>query len=192
MDTPLFSTEKATSLLVNTKTSQHAAVESIHSGSGTSAHLLFTCQEEKAKNHGQIEPKRLEEELTKEELLPPAPITPVSRDPHPATLAAAAEKVPEVTACDLEKEPMVPLTVSGRNLKNDPDMSVQRVSDLKTRILEAQQGNKTERKAEKTSAMKSKAAKKKKIQEEHPLSPESDMSEPDEDFASRDKKAGLC
>ena len=71
-------------------------------------------------------------------------------------------------------------------------MSVQRVSDLKTRILEAQQGNKTERKAEKTSAMKSKAAKKKKIQEEHPLSPESDMSEPDEDFASRDKKAGLC
>ena len=87
---------------------------------------------------------------------------------------------------------MVPLTVSGRNLKNDPDMSVQRFSDLKTRILEAQQGNKTERKAEKTSAMKSKAAKKKKIQEEHPLSPESHMSEPDEDFSSRDKKAGLC
>ena len=204
LDMPLFSTEKATSLpvILNLNIPQYAAaVERMYSlfldlGSGTHAHL-HKWQEEKATHHEQIEPKRLEEELSKEDLPPLTPTTPVARDSHLATLGATAEKDAEVTAGGLEKEPMVPLTVSGRNSKNDPDLSAQRVSDLKTRILEAQQGNKVERKGEKASAMKSKAAKKKKIQDENPLSPESDLSEndafgSDEDIATRDKKAGLC
>ena len=149
---------------------------------------MHTWQEERANNHDQIKPKRLEEELSKEKLPRPTSTAPVSE----ATLRAAPEKVPEVPAVDLEKEPMMPLTVSGRNSKNDPDLSKERGSDLRARIAEAQKGNKVDRKGEKASAMKSKPAKKKKVQDlsEDDLS-EDDALDHDEEPVACDKKAGL-
>ena len=108
-------------------------------------------------------------------------------------VADAATTLQQPLVDDLKNDqstPMVPLTIAGTNGKNDPEMSSQKVAELKRQIQEARTANKPVRKnasvkskatAKRTAKAKAKSAGKKKTKkaesEENTLDSEEPLSE---------------